>query len=63
MFNTEMGEPCTANMLVECVQLFERDADGKACEAIDIQSYQGSNEQPSSPAYCGPSITSGDGKM
>jgi cytidylate kinase len=25
MFNTEMGEPCTATMLVECVQLFKRD--------------------------------------
>jgi hypothetical protein len=27
MFNTEMGESCTATMLVECVQQFERDAD------------------------------------
>jgi hypothetical protein len=26
MFNTEMGESCTATMLVECVQQFERDA-------------------------------------
>jgi hypothetical protein len=26
MFNTEMGESCTAAMLVECVQEFERDA-------------------------------------
>ena len=26
MFNTEMGESCTATMLVECVQLFDRDA-------------------------------------
>jgi hypothetical protein len=26
MFNTEMGEPCTATMLVECVQQFDRDA-------------------------------------
>ena len=26
MFNTEMGESCTAAMLVECVQQFERDA-------------------------------------
>ncbi len=25
MFNTEMGEPCTATMLVECVQQFERE--------------------------------------
>jgi hypothetical protein len=25
MFNTEMGESCTATMLVECVQPFERD--------------------------------------
>ena len=25
MFNTEMGESCTATMLVECVQEFERD--------------------------------------
>jgi cytidylate kinase len=25
MFNTEMGEPCTATMLVECVQQFKRD--------------------------------------
>jgi Cytidylate kinase-like family len=25
MFNTEMGEPCTATMLVECVQQFGRD--------------------------------------
>ncbi len=25
MFNTEMGESCTATMLVECVQQFERD--------------------------------------
>ena len=25
MFNTEMGESCTATMLVECVQLFQRD--------------------------------------
>jgi hypothetical protein len=36
MFNTGMGESCTATMLVECVKRFERDADGKACEAIDI---------------------------
>src|SRR5277367_6518155 len=27
MFNTEMGEPCTATMLVECVQQFERNAE------------------------------------
>jgi cytidylate kinase len=27
MFNTEMGESCTATMLVECVQLFERYAE------------------------------------
>jgi cytidylate kinase len=27
MFNTEMGEPCTATMLVECVQQFERGAE------------------------------------
>ena len=27
MFNTEMGESCTAAMLVECVQQFERDAE------------------------------------
>jgi hypothetical protein len=27
MFNTEMGEPCTATMLVECAQQFERDAE------------------------------------
>ena len=27
MFNTEMGEPRTATMLVECVQQFERDTD------------------------------------
>src|SRR6202046_3231505 len=27
MFNTEMGESCTATMLVECVQQFERDAE------------------------------------
>src|SRR5271156_1607496 len=26
MFNTEMGEPCTATMLVECAQRFERGA-------------------------------------
>jgi hypothetical protein len=26
MFNTEVGESCTATMLVECVQQFERDA-------------------------------------
>jgi Cytidylate kinase-like family len=26
MFNTEMGDSCTATMLVECVQQFERDA-------------------------------------
>ena len=25
MFNTEMGESCTATMLVECLQLFERE--------------------------------------
>ena len=25
MFNTEMGEPCTARVLVECLQQFERD--------------------------------------
>jgi hypothetical protein len=25
-FNTEMGESCTATMLVECLQLFERDS-------------------------------------
>lgn len=25
MFNTEMGESCTATMLIECVQQFERD--------------------------------------
>jgi len=28
MFNTEMGESCTATMLVECVKQFERDAGG-----------------------------------
>ncbi|HTW45048.1 MAG TPA: cytidylate kinase-like family protein [Acidobacteriaceae bacterium] len=27
MFNTEMGESCTATMLVQCVQQFERDAE------------------------------------
>jgi cytidylate kinase len=27
MFNTEMGEPCTATMLVDCVQQFERDTE------------------------------------
>jgi hypothetical protein len=27
MFNTEMGESCTATMLVECVQLFQRESD------------------------------------
>jgi hypothetical protein len=27
MFNTEMGESCTATMLVECVQQFERNAE------------------------------------
>jgi Cytidylate kinase-like family len=27
MFDTEMGESCTATMLVECVQQFERDAE------------------------------------
>ncbi len=27
MFNTEMGESCTATMLVECVQQFDRDAE------------------------------------
>ncbi len=27
MFNTEMGESCTATMLVECVQQFQRDAE------------------------------------
>lgn len=27
MFNTEMGEPCTATMLVECMQQYERDAE------------------------------------
>jgi len=27
MFNTEMGESCTATMLVECFQLFQRDAE------------------------------------
>jgi len=27
MFNTEMGESCTATMLVDCVQQFERDAE------------------------------------
>jgi cytidylate kinase len=27
MFNTEMGETCTATMLVECVQQFEREAE------------------------------------
>jgi hypothetical protein len=26
MFNTEMGEPCTATMLVECIHQFERNA-------------------------------------
>ncbi len=26
MFNTEMGESCTATMLVECLQMFQRDA-------------------------------------
>jgi cytidylate kinase len=25
MFNTEMGEPCTATMLIECLHQFERD--------------------------------------
>ena len=28
MFNTEMGQSCTATMLVECVKQFERDAGG-----------------------------------
>jgi hypothetical protein len=28
MFNTEMGEPCTATMLVECVQQFQRESSG-----------------------------------
>ena len=36
MFNTGMGESCTATMLIECVKRFERDADGKACDGIDI---------------------------
>src|ERR1700722_1911332 len=36
MFNTGIGESCTATMLVECVKWFEREADGKACAAIDI---------------------------
>ena len=27
MFNTEMGESCTAAMIVECVQLFQRDGE------------------------------------
>jgi hypothetical protein len=27
MFNTEMGESCTATMLVECVQQFQRGAE------------------------------------
>jgi hypothetical protein len=27
MFNTEMGESSTATMLVECVQLFQRDGE------------------------------------
>jgi hypothetical protein len=26
MFNTKMGESCTATMLIECVRQFERDA-------------------------------------
>jgi len=30
MFNTEMGESCTATMLVECVQQFERDAEQRS---------------------------------
>jgi hypothetical protein len=30
MFNTEMGESCTATMLVECLQQFERDREGAA---------------------------------
>jgi len=28
MFNTEMGESCTATMLVECVRQFERETEG-----------------------------------
>ncbi|MBV8830677.1 MAG: cytidylate kinase family protein, partial [Acidobacteriaceae bacterium] len=27
MFNTEMGESCTATMLIECVQQFERETE------------------------------------
>ncbi|MGB6934976.1 MAG: cytidylate kinase family protein, partial [Acidobacteriaceae bacterium] len=27
MFNTEMGEPCTATMLIECLHQFERDGE------------------------------------
>ena len=30
MFNTEMGKSCTATMLVECVQQFERDAEQRS---------------------------------
>src|SRR5271170_1834735 len=30
MFNTEMGESCTATMLVECLQQFERGREGTA---------------------------------
>jgi hypothetical protein len=36
MFNTEMGESCTATMLVECVQQFERD--GERCQKPEQQS-------------------------
>jgi cytidylate kinase len=28
MFNTEMGESCTTTMLIECLQLFQRDREG-----------------------------------
>ncbi|HEY2466527.1 MAG TPA: cytidylate kinase-like family protein [Terracidiphilus sp.] len=37
MLNTGMGESCAATMLIECVKRFEHDADGKACDPIDIQ--------------------------
>jgi len=33
MFNTEMGDSCTATMLVACLQQFERDTVGKSIKA------------------------------
>jgi hypothetical protein len=36
MLNTEMGDFCTAAMVIECVKRFERDTDGTTRDAIGI---------------------------